>query len=124
MDQRMRNSSFEVIRLSSESATTGSYDNHPITTVNDHEVRISTMTEAYHWHCHPDSDECFLALEGGLFIDFDDQTIELLPGHLITVPRGVRHRTRPVGERSVNLTFERAGARSETINAPPKSPVR
>ena len=114
----MQNASFEVINLSSESAMTERYDNHPIARVNDHEVRISTMTEAYHWHCHPDSDESFLALEGGLFIDFDDRTIELSPGHLITVNRGVRHRTRPIGKRSVNLTFERAGARSETLTSP------
>jgi mannose-6-phosphate isomerase-like protein (cupin superfamily) len=114
----MRNSSFEVINLSAESATSESYNNHPIASVNDHEVRISIMTEAYHWHCHPDSDETFLALEGGLFIDFDDQTVELLPGHMITVNRGVRHRTRPIGERSVNLIFERAAAPSETLTSP------
>lgn len=114
----MQNSFFEVISLSAESATTESYNNHPIANVNDHEVRISIMTEAYQWHCHPDSDESFLALEGGLFIDLDDRTIELLPGHLITVKQGVRHRTRPVGERSVNLTFERAGARTETLTSP------
>jgi len=114
----MQNSSFEVINLSSESATAESYDNHPIAKVNDHEVRISTMTEAYHWHCHPDSDESFLALEGSLFIDFDDRTVELLPGHLITVNRGVRHRTRTIGERSVNLTFERAGSRTEPLASP------
>jgi len=71
----MQNSSFKVINLSSESATAESYDNHPIARVNDHEVRICTMTEAYHWHCHADSDESFLALEGGLFIDFDDRTV-------------------------------------------------
>jgi mannose-6-phosphate isomerase-like protein (cupin superfamily) len=117
MEQRMQNSSFGVISLSAESATTESYDNHSIADVNDHEVRMSVMTKPYHWHCHPDSDEVFLALEGGLFIDFDDHTVELLPGHLITVHRGVRHRTRPIGERSVNLTFERAGARSETLNS-------
>jgi mannose-6-phosphate isomerase-like protein (cupin superfamily) len=114
----MRNSSFGVISLSAESATEKGYDNHSIADVNDHEVRISVMTAAYHWHCHPDSDEVFLALEGGLFIDFDDHTVELLPGHLITVYRGVRHRTRPIGERSVNLTFERAGAGSETLPSP------
>jgi mannose-6-phosphate isomerase-like protein (cupin superfamily) len=90
----MRSSSIEVINLSFESATTESYDNHPIAKVNDHEVRINTMTEAYHWHYHPDSDESFLALEGGLFIDFDDRTVEVLPGHMITVNRGVRHHTR------------------------------
>ena len=107
----------KVINLSHESSSAG-YDNHPIATVNDHEVRISTMTEPFHWHCHPDSDETFLALEGGLFIDLDDRTIELLPGHLITIPRGVRHRTRPIGQRSVNLTFERANARSQPLSPP------
>jgi mannose-6-phosphate isomerase-like protein (cupin superfamily) len=114
----MQKSSAEVISLSHESEMAKSYDNHSIANVNDHEVRISTMTEAYHWHCHPDSDETFLALEGGLFIDFDDRTIELPPGHLLTVSRGVRHRTRPIGERSVNLTFERAGAQSEALPSP------
>jgi mannose-6-phosphate isomerase-like protein (cupin superfamily) len=120
----MRNASFKVIDLSSESATGESYDNHPIAKVNDHEVRISIMTEAYHWHCHPDSDESFLALEGGLYIDFDDRTVELFPGHMITVNRGVRHRTRPIGKRSVSLTFERAGARSETLTSPGEQAVR
>lgn len=118
MDQRPQNASFTVTDLASESAATGSYDNHPIAQVNDHEVRISTMTQAYPWHCHPDSDEAFLALEGGLLIDFDDQTVELRPGQMITVSRGVRHRTRPVGDRSVNITFERAGARSDKLAAP------
>jgi mannose-6-phosphate isomerase-like protein (cupin superfamily) len=91
----MQNPSPEVISLAAESATAKNYSNHSIATVNDHEVRIGVMTEAYHWHSHPDSDESFLALEGGLYIDFDDHTVELLPGHLITVKRGVRHRTRP-----------------------------
>lgn len=114
----MRNSSLEVVSLATESATSESYNNHAITTVNDHEVRISIMTEAYYWHSHPDSDESFLSLEGGLYIDFDDHTVKLLPGHLITVPRRVRHRTRPMGARSVNLTFEKTGARSEALAAP------
>jgi mannose-6-phosphate isomerase-like protein (cupin superfamily) len=118
MEQRIQNLSFEVVDLSVESAVAESYNNHSIASVNDHEVRISIMTEAYHWHCHPDSDESFLALEGGLFIDLDDRTIELLPGHMITIHRGVRHRTRPIGRRSVNLTFERAGAQSEVLSAP------
>jgi mannose-6-phosphate isomerase-like protein (cupin superfamily) len=114
----MQNASFTVIDLARESGPAEGYDNHPIARVNDHEVRVSTMIEAYPWHCHPDSDETFLALEGGLFIDFDDRTIELRPGHMLTVSRGVRHRTRPIGQRSVNLTFERAGAQSEKLPAP------
>lgn len=114
----MRNSSFEVIDLSSESTTAKTYDNHHCHSQRPRSAHKHDGTEAYHWHCHPDSDESFLALEGGLFIDFDDRTVELLPGHMITVNRGVRHRTRPIGERSVNLTFERASARSEPLPSP------
>jgi len=114
----MRNSTFGVITLAEESPRGTRYDNHAIAKVNDHEVRIGTMTEDYHWHCHPDSDESFLALEGGLYIDFDERTIALMPGQMITVERGVRHRTQPIGERSVNLTFERIGARSESLPSP------
>ncbi len=114
----MQGSLFKVISLSGESATPQTYDNHAIAHVNDHEIRISIMTEPFYWHCHPDSDESFLAVEGGLFIDFEDRTVELLPGHMITVKRGVPHRTRPIGDRSVNLTFERAGARTEKLAAP------
>lgn len=109
----MENSSPSVITLASESATARSYENHAIAKVNDHEVRISVMTEPYHWHRHPDSDETFLILEGGLFIDFDDGTVELRSGQMMTVAKGVRHRTRPVGKRSVNLTFERSGTRTD-----------
>ena len=74
------------------------------------------MTEPYHWHLHPNSDETFLVLEGRLAIEFEDQTVELHPGQLLTIPRGVRHRTRPVDARSVNLTFELAA--SETVAVP------
>jgi len=76
------------------------------------------MTEPFAWHRHPDSDETFLAIEGGLFIDFDDGSVQVMPGQLLTVPRGVRHRTRPVGARSVNLTFERAEAGADFLDAP------
>jgi mannose-6-phosphate isomerase-like protein (cupin superfamily) len=109
----MADSLSRVIDLGQEAATGARYENHSVASVNDHEVRISVMTEAYPWHCHPDSDECFLVVEGGLFIDFEDGTVELGPGQMVTVPKGVRHRTRPAGVRSVNLTFERAGAGTE-----------
>jgi len=42
----MQSCSYEVVNLSSESTMAKSYDNHSIAKVNDHEVRISTMTEA------------------------------------------------------------------------------
>jgi mannose-6-phosphate isomerase-like protein (cupin superfamily) len=105
----------EIVTLGAESSTHSGYDNHPLTQINDHVVRIATMTEPYHWHFHPNSDETFLVIEGRLAIDFESGSLELQPGQLLTIPSGVRHRTRPVGERSVNLTFEKA--QSETVAA-------
>jgi mannose-6-phosphate isomerase-like protein (cupin superfamily) len=105
----------KVITLASESPVDTTYDNHPIAQINDHLVRISTMTEPYPWHLHPNSDETFLVIEGRLAIEFDQGTLELSPGQLLTIPRGTRHRTRPIGGRSVNLTFE--SGQTETIPA-------
>jgi mannose-6-phosphate isomerase-like protein (cupin superfamily) len=84
-----------------------SYHNAPVSGVNDHVIRCSVMTAPFYWHYHPNSDESFLVIEGMLCIDLEGGTIELQPGQLFTVPAGVRHRTRPKGDRSVNLTFER-----------------
>jgi mannose-6-phosphate isomerase-like protein (cupin superfamily) len=103
----------EIITLTAESSSHVGYDNHPIAKVNDHVIRIATMVEPYHWHFHPNSDETFLVLEGRLCIEFEGGSRELAPGQMLTIPRGVRHRTLPVGERSVNLTFELA--QSETV---------
>ncbi|MVM32855.1 cupin domain-containing protein [Spirosoma sp. HMF4905] len=87
-------------------AVTAEYENFPITLVNDHVVRLSVMTQSYYWHYHPNSDETFMTVEGVLVIDLETETIELLPGQLFTIPKNVIHRTRPQGERSVNLTLE------------------
>src|SRR6185295_18412487 len=83
------------------------YTNLTLALINDHIVRLSIMTEPYFWHLHPNSDESFLVLEGTLFIDLEDATIELLPNQMFTIPKNIRHRTRPGNNsRSVNLTFE------------------
>ena len=94
-------------------AITASYDNRPLTEVNDHEVRMGVMTEPYGWHRHPDSDETFFCIDGELVIEFTDRAVALHAGEFLTVPKGVRHRTRPGGDRSVNLTFEKLDA--ETV---------
>ena len=85
---------------------TGAYSNIPVALVKNHVVRMSVMTEPYFWHRHPNSDESFLVIEGAVFIDLDDRTVELHPGQLFTIPQNVNHRTRPKDSRSVNITFE------------------
>jgi mannose-6-phosphate isomerase-like protein (cupin superfamily) len=106
-----------IVTLSAESSATEKYDNHVVAHVNDHVLRISTMTEPYDWHFHPNSDETFLVVEGGLVIEFEHGEIQLAPGQMVTVSRGVRHRTSPLGRRSVNLTFEAADTKTEPSEA-------
>jgi mannose-6-phosphate isomerase-like protein (cupin superfamily) len=96
------------LRLSKE--ITDRYRNVALAKVNDHEVRMSVMTEQFRWHHHPDSDETFYGVDGELVIEFSDGEVVVAPGEFLTVPAGVVHRTRPRDGRSVNLTFERVGA--------------
>jgi mannose-6-phosphate isomerase-like protein (cupin superfamily) len=89
------------------------YRNISLGAVNDHEIRMSVMTGQFDWHRHPDSDETFYGVEGALVVEFPDRSVVVGPGQFLTVPAGTLHRTRPAGDRSVNLTFERIGA--ETV---------
>lgn len=101
-------------------AARGDYRNEVLTTVNDHDVHISVMYAPFFWHIHPDTDETFIAIDGTLIIDFDDGPVELRRGQMLTVPAGVRHRTRPATQRSVNLTVERSNATTIRCDTPPE----
>jgi mannose-6-phosphate isomerase-like protein (cupin superfamily) len=102
----MESTSLTILDVLEKVKNRTSYFNQVLTVANDHVVRVSVMTEPFYWHLHPNSDETFLVMEGSLLIDLDDKTVELFPGQLFTIPRNVRHRTRPGGSRSVNLTIE------------------
>jgi mannose-6-phosphate isomerase-like protein (cupin superfamily) len=116
-DEMPKPEMYSLVDLSKEASGSATYDNHPVADVNDHVVRVSIMTEPFHWHLHPNSDESFLVLEGKIRIEFPGCEIELSPGQLLTVRRGILHRTAPIGDRSINLTFERADM--ETIAVEP-----
>jgi len=108
-----------ILDLAQETAQVSHYQNVPLALVNDHTVRLSVMTEPFYWHYHPDSDESFLGVEGILCIDLPaGRTVELGPGQLFTIPAGAVHRTRPKADRSVNLTFERAGIQTIKTDGP------
>ena len=76
--------------------------------LNGQEVKLVKLEGEFVWHSHAEEDELFLVLEGTLRMDLRDRTIELSPGQLLVVPRGVEHR--PVAEGEVHvLLFEPAG---------------
>ena len=65
--------------------------------VNDQYVKVARVRGSLTWHAHEEEDELFLVVKGRLRIEFEDgEAVELGPGDLHVVPRGVRHN--PVAE--------------------------
>lgn len=79
--------------------------NETLTKINDSVVRVGIVEGEYHWHKHDKDDEFFFVLEGKLFVDLKDRSIELGPGQGVSVSRGVVHRTR-APQKTVMLMVE------------------
>jgi len=62
--------------------------------VNECVVRLGILKGEFHWHKHDEEDEFFFVIDGQLFIDLEDRTIELGPKQGFAVPKGVLHNTR------------------------------
>jgi mannose-6-phosphate isomerase-like protein (cupin superfamily) len=59
------------------------------------------------WHHHDHEDELFYVVKGKLRMEFRNKTIELEPGEMIVVPKGVEHK--PVALEEVHvMLFEPA----------------
>lgn len=80
--------------------------NIPLSQVNDSLVRLGIIEGEYHWHKHNEEDEFFYVVSGKLLLDFENETIELLPQQGYTVPKGVLHRTRAL-EKTVIIMVEK-----------------
>jgi mannose-6-phosphate isomerase-like protein (cupin superfamily) len=59
--------------------------------LNDYKIEVVKAKGEFVWHTHPDTDDFFLALSGQLTIQLRDRDVELGPGDLYVVPRGVEH---------------------------------
>ena len=65
-----------------------------LASVNDYDVKVFKAQGEFTWHSHPDTDELFLVVSGRLVIqlrEHDGGDIELGPGDVFVVPRGVEH---------------------------------
>ena len=58
---------------------------------NGHDVMVVKAEGDFTWHSHPDTDDFFLVLKGQMTIKLRDEDVELGPGDLFIVPRGVEH---------------------------------
>jgi mannose-6-phosphate isomerase-like protein (cupin superfamily) len=59
--------------------------------LNDYKLAVVKSRGEFVWHSHPDTDDFFLVLAGRLTIQLRDRDIDLGPGELYVVPRGVEH---------------------------------
>jgi mannose-6-phosphate isomerase-like protein (cupin superfamily) len=69
--------------------------------MNDYQFKLSKVQGDFIWHNHPETDETFLVVEGHLRIDFRDGSVNLGPGEMFVVPKGVEHK--PFAEHEVKL---------------------
>ena len=79
--------------------------NQTLAEVNSSVVRVGIVEGEYHWHKHENDDEFFFVLEGKLFVDLEEKTIELNPGQCVTVTKNIIHRTR-APQKTVMLMVE------------------
>ncbi len=79
--------------------------NQTLTEVNSSVVRVGIVEGEYHWHKHENDDEFFFVLEGKLFVDLENKTIELNRGQGVTVTKNIMHRTR-APQKTVMLMVE------------------
>ena len=79
--------------------------------LNGQEVKLAKFKGTFVWHHHDHEDELFLGVSGRFSVEFRDRTVEVGPGELIIVPRGIEHRTVAEEEAAV-LIFEPAATRN------------
>ncbi|MGI8716607.1 MAG: cupin domain-containing protein, partial [Lapillicoccus sp.] len=62
-----------------------------VAVMNGYDVRVVKARGDFAAHAHPETDELFLVVSGSLTIRMDAGDVDLGPGQLYVVPRGVRH---------------------------------
>lgn len=88
--------------------------------MNDYQFKLVKIQGEFVWHSHADTDETFIVIEGRLRIELRDGHIDLGPGEMAVVPKGVEHKPCALEEvqmlliepRGVRNTGDQGGKRS------------
>jgi mannose-6-phosphate isomerase-like protein (cupin superfamily) len=79
-----------------------------IAEMNDHQLKLARFQGEFVWHCHADTDELFIVLDGSMTVHFRDGDVRVQAGELFVVPSGVEHKTSALLECKV-LIVEKSG---------------
>lgn len=60
--------------------------------LNQQQVKIAKLKGEFVMHKHDNEDELFMVIEGTLFIELEDKTIELNEGEFVIIPKGINHK--------------------------------
>lgn len=60
--------------------------------LNGQFVKIVKVKGDFVMHKHENEDELFFVIEGLLFIELEDDTLEIKPGEFVIIPRGLNHK--------------------------------
>lgn len=94
----------EKVNLASKLASVDQHFSPKIVAeLNDYKIEVVKAKGEFVWHTHPDTDDFFLVLAGRLTIQMRDRDVELGPGELFVVPRGVEHCPRASEEAHILL---------------------
>ncbi|BCT93148.1 mannose-6-phosphate isomerase [Lysobacter helvus] len=77
------------------------YAPRTVATFNDMDIMVVKACGELNWHVHEDTDDFFLVLRGHLRLETEHGNVELGPGDMYVVPKGVRHR--PVAEQECHI---------------------
>ena len=89
--------------------------------LNDHQVKLVKLQGEFVWHKHDTEDEMFLVVDGRMTIRFRDGDVDLGPGDMVIVPRGVEHM--PVAEKEASVMLIEPATTLNTGDAGGPRPV-
>jgi mannose-6-phosphate isomerase-like protein (cupin superfamily) len=90
--------------------------------LNGQQVKLVKIRGVFDWHHHDLEDELFLVHRGSFRMEFRDRAIELTPGDILIVPRGVEHR--PVADEETEILLFEPASTLNTGNVVSERTVR
>jgi mannose-6-phosphate isomerase-like protein (cupin superfamily) len=70
----------------------GDYAVRLVAKMNNYDFKIVKFKGDFVWHSHPETDETFIIMDGTLVMNFRDRKVEVRPGEMIVIPKGVEHK--------------------------------
>jgi mannose-6-phosphate isomerase-like protein (cupin superfamily) len=90
--------------------------------MNDYQFKLVKIQGEFVWHSHADTDEVFIVLDGRMRIELRDGSVDLGPGEMFVVPKGVEHKPAAPDECRILLVepcgVVNTGAAGGTMTAP------